>query len=98
MNAKQSLRAASARIIELEDYNKRAAADIARYNEVIIRLIMGDCNPCDYCEDQNECQLQAKHDRKGCGDWWLRYEVPPEQNARLIMEGEPVAGAWGDAQ
>jgi hypothetical protein len=69
MNAKQSLREASKRIIELEHYNKLAAADIKLYNAVIIGMIEGE-SPCKWCEDHKDCQLKAK-DGKGCREWWL---------------------------
>lgn len=70
MNAKQSLRLASKRIEELEHFNRSAAADIVDYNRVIEHMISGGC-PCDWCEDMQECQLNAKGET-GCTDWMLR--------------------------
>lgn len=72
MNAKQALRAAAKRIEELEHYNRLASADIKTYNEVIDGMIAGR-SPCDWCEDQQECQLQAHADGKGCDMWMLAF-------------------------
>ena len=68
MNAKQSLKLAAAKIEEQEDYIRRCVADIRAYNQVIGSLIAGG-DPCEWCEDREECQLQAKG--KGCEDWML---------------------------
>lgn len=68
MNAKQSLRLAAKHIEELEDYNRRAAADIKAYNQCIDSMIAGG-NPCEWCEDQEECQRECKG--RGCEEWWL---------------------------
>ena len=81
MNAKQALKTATKKIEELEDYNRRASADIKAYNKVIDSMIAGG-SPCDWCEDRNECQLQAKADGKGCSEWWLAFDRPD------IPEGE----------
>ena len=70
MNAKQALRAVVKRNEELAYYNREASADIRLYNQVIEHMIGGGC-PCDYCEDLEECQLQAKGET-GCTDWMLR--------------------------
>lgn len=86
MNAKQSLRLAAKRIEELEYFNRRSAADIKEYNNCIDRMIAGG-SPCDYCEDQNECQLQAKADGKGCTEWML-HDLP--QDAAGEQEGGPA--------
>ena len=71
MNAKQSLRAASRRIEELENYNQRASADIKAYNLVIDSLLAGG-DPCDWCEDHGEC---SRDDWHGCTDWMLAYKA-----------------------
>lgn len=80
MNAKQALRAASKRIEELEYYNARASADIRDYNRCIDSMIAGG-SPCDWCEDLNECQLEAKG--KGCPEWMLR-NPPKEENHETV--------------
>lgn len=68
MNAKQSLKLAAKTIEEQEDYIRRCVNDIRAYNQVIESLIAGG-DPCEWCEDHEECQLQAKG--KGCEDWML---------------------------
>jgi len=75
MNAKQAAKAAAKKIEELEDYNRRASSDIKAYNEVILGMIDGK-SPCDWCEENNACGLQAKADGKGCQDWWLMWDHP----------------------
>lgn len=71
MNAKQSLREASKRIIELEDFNRRSSSDIKAYNACIIDMINGG-NPCRWCNERelNECE-HPELDGKGCDTWWL---------------------------
>ena len=71
MNQRQSLKAASKHIQELEDFNARASADIKAYNTIILCMIEG-ASPCGWCEERAECQLEAK-DGKGCSEWWLGY-------------------------
>lgn len=85
MNQKQALRAASKHIEELEDFNRRASADIRAYNFVILGMIAGE-NPCDWCEECNECQLQAKG--KGCSEWWLRNDSAEQITASGVKEDE----------
>lgn len=70
MNARQAAKAASKRIEELENTGAKAAADIKAYNEVILGMIDGK-SPCDWCEDQQECQREVKG--RGCAEWWLKY-------------------------
>lgn len=72
MNAKQSLKIVSARLADVETVLGRAQKDIKEYNACIDHMIAGG-SPCDYCEDQRECTLQAKADGKGCNLWWLAY-------------------------
>ena len=71
MNGKQAARAAAKRIEELEITCARMMADIKRYNQVIDSMIAGG-NPCEFCEDLKECQLEARG--KGCDLWMLSYE------------------------
>jgi len=70
MNAKQSLKVVAKRLEEVEIVLARAKVDIKHYNEVIDSMIAGG-SPCDWCEDQTECQLTAKAEGKGCPEWWL---------------------------
>ena len=81
MNAKQALRAAAKHIEELEYLNMKMVQDIKDYNACILDMIAGG-DPCQWCEDLNECQLEAKG--KGCGEWMLRYLKGGEPDA----EGE----------
>lgn len=87
MNAKQSLRLASARLAEVETVLARAQADIKDYNDCIDAMIRGE-SPCKWCEEYPECQLEAK-DGKGCDLWWLRYgkETPKEEESEEIVKG-----------
>ena len=74
MNAKQALKKVVQRNADLEDYNRRASADIKAYNECIDTMIAGG-SPCPWCMEYDECQLEAKNG-KGCSEWWLK-EVTP---------------------
>ncbi len=82
MNAKQALRSVTKQLENQTFYNALASADIRDYNAVIDHMIGGG-SPCDWCQDKEECQLQAKADGKGCDMWMLR-EQPKEvlENAR----------------
>ena len=78
MNAKQSLKLASARIIELEDFNRRASAEIKALNACIDSVIAGEHTYCDWCEEQEECQRDCKG--TGCSEWWMKLNpVLPEE-------------------
>ena len=72
VNAKQSLKIVSQKLAEAEDYIAKCKADITMYNECIDGMIAGK-SPCDWCEEQKECELQAKAEGKGCDQWWLMY-------------------------
>ena len=80
MNCKQSLRAASKRIEDLEDFNTRASRDIKAYNQLIDGVIAGQMSFCDWCEDREECQLEAKERGTGCDQCWLM-DNPPVKEA-----------------
>lgn len=69
MNQRQSLKAASKYIADLEDSNSRYRADVIAYNNCIDAMIKGE-SPCPWCEDWTECQLEAKGG-KGCAEWML---------------------------
>lgn len=77
MNARQAAKAAAEKIDILEDYNKRAQADIRDYNACIDSMIAGG-SPCDWCEEFAECQREAKG--KGCEMWWLRFRRAEDEN------------------
>ena len=70
MNAKQSLRAVARHLEEATASLMRATQDIKAYNQCIDHMIAGG-SPCDYCEDNPECQLEAKG--RGCDMWMLRW-------------------------
>ena len=72
MNARQSLKIVSKRLKDTEITLARAQADIRDYNSCIDSMIAGG-SPCDWCEDQCECQLTAKAEGRGCSEWWLKY-------------------------
>lgn len=96
MNAKQSLKAASKLIEEKEDYIQRCIADIKAYNQVIEDLIKGG-DPCKWCEDREECQLQAKG--KGCEDWMLAMNlkgVGSYDETRMVFVRDDSADPAGD--
>ena len=80
MNARQSLKLCAARLEEVEAVLARAKKDIKDYNACIDSMIAGG-SPCDWCEDQCECQLTAKAEGKGCESWWLRYRREEDANA-----------------
>lgn len=79
MNAKQSLKIVSKDLADKEIVLARAMKDIARYNLCIDSVIAGEKTFCDWCEEQNECQLEAKG--KGCDVWWLKYEEDQNEKA-----------------
>ena len=70
MNARQAAKAAAKRIEELERVAALNKADIVDYNKCVEHMIQGG-SPCDYCEDLQECQLEAKG-KTGCTEWMLR--------------------------
>ena len=80
MNAKQAVKAASKHIEELEDFNRRASAEIKYLNQCIDSVIAGEKTYCDWCEDQQECQRECKG--AGCSEWWLALQ--PEEKPNLV--------------
>ena len=79
MNGKQAAKLAAKRIAELEYVLAKQIQDIKDYNACIIAHIKGG-SLCEWCEDQNECQLEAKGG-KGCPEWWLRYRKAGDSDA-----------------
>ena len=85
MNKRQSLKAASERIeeqektiAELERLNKLYAKDVRDYYDCIEGTVDGK-SICDWCHDQEECQLKAKG-KKGCKEWMLRSQILESEN------------------
>lgn len=79
MNARQAARLAAKRIEELERVNHLYAADVRDYNACIDGMISGK-SPCEWCEDLQECQLQAKNGT-GCSEWMLRSQPQEASDA-----------------
>ena len=73
MNARQAAKAAAERIKECERVMALNKADIIDYNKVIADMICGE-SPCPWCEDWEECKLEAKGG-KGCSEWMLRHQT-----------------------
>jgi hypothetical protein len=95
MNAKQSLKAASKHIEELEDWNLRASAEIKHLNQCIDSVIAGEKTYCDWCEDQQECQRECKG--AGCSEWWLMLNIPETEegendDSERVLSASPVCG------
>lgn len=90
MNAKQSLREASKHIEQLEDFNRRASAEIKSLNRAIDSVIAGQMSWCDWCEEKEECQRECKG--HGCEEWWLAMNPNdrPELADYLQEGGEAV--------
>ena len=86
MNAKQSLKAASKRIEELEDWNNKAKHDIKAYNACIDGVIAGKCSFCDWCEEKRlgDCE---KEDGP-CETWWLADVSAMGDAIKEMAEGE----------
>lgn len=91
MNAKQSLKAASKRIEELEWFNKSAGATI-RSLYIALDVIFSGGNVCELCEDWEECQLECKKQGKGCPEWSHK---TPNQSDVAKEEIGPVEGLMG---
>lgn len=70
MNGRQAAKAAAARIAELEYAIGRYSADVKDYNRCILHMIKHG-SPCDFCQDQQECQEAGKDLSIGCDDWML---------------------------
>lgn len=98
MNAKQSLKAASKRIIDLEDFNRRSSAEIRGLNNCIDSVIAGQYSFCDWCMEKDECQREERG--SGCSQWWLT-DNPPVQDhdegseadeSKGILSASPTGG------
>ena len=98
MNARQAAKAAAKKIEELEDFNRRASAEIKNLNRVIDSVIAGDKTYCDWCEENEECKRQCKG--VGCSEWWLMFDppVPQEEGSDADdSQGVPITGSEGRA-
>lgn len=96
MNGRQAAKLAAAKIEELEHYNAKCKADITAYNKIIVGLIAGELNPCDWCEENADCERPIKG--KGCSEWWLTYSLPAqEEEAEDDSERVPFVGSEGRA-
>ena len=87
MNGRQAAKKAAEKIEELEAVVALQAQDIKDYNACMQDVIAGN-SPCEWCEEQPECQLQAKGG-KGCPEWWLRYRKagdPVEPEAEVPVQ------------
>ena len=85
MNAKQSLRAANKQLQEYEQLFQEQArllsmykADVKNFYECIEGTVDGK-SICDWCDQFNECQLQAKGG-KGCKEWEHKIQQQEAQN------------------
>ena len=78
MNSRQAARAAAQKIEELEFRLAMNILDIRDYNRVIEELILQK-SPCPWCEDFEECKLEAKN-MYGCPEWILH------NNAKRVTE------------
>lgn len=85
MNSRQAAKAAAKHIEEMEYAISRYVIDVKAYNACILDIIQGG-SPCKYCEEYNECQLEAK-DGKGCSEWWLK-DIPPAKDEEGSVEDE----------
>ena len=97
MNARQAARAAANHIEELENFNRRSAADNKAYNKVIDDLIAGK-SACPWCEDFDSCE-KAEKNTAGCDEWMLTWKVQEGVNAdaenRTDTEAVPDGGCEG---
>ena len=84
MNQRQALKAASKHIEDLTDSIVRYKWDMQQYNQVIEAMIQGK-SPCPWCEDHEECQLEAK-DGAGCAEWMLKWPGKAELEAAKKIE------------
>ena len=90
MNARQAAKQAAKKIEELEFRIAMYIMDVKEYNEVIDALILQK-SPCPWCEDYEECQLEAKK-LYGCPEWMLH------NNAKRISEVDITKDdtLWGE--
>lgn len=107
MNSRQAAKMAAKRIEELEEHietityqNLQYVLDVRAYVGCIQSMIKGG-SPCEWCNDQVECQRQEKTASKGCEEWLLafREDEPanePEKGGDEPGEGERILSASPD--
>ena len=89
MNQKQALRAANKYNKELEEHietvtyqNLQYVLDVRAYVGCIQSMIKGG-SPCEWCNDQVECQRPEKTASRGCEEWLLAFrEDKPEKEPK----------------
>jgi hypothetical protein len=93
MNAKQSLKKATAYIADLEDSNSRYRNDVKAYNAVIDCLIAGG-SACGWCQDKEDCDRDKT---RGCDEWMLAmsYGMPAEK-IEMEVERDDDGGSQGN--
>jgi len=94
MNKKQSLKAASKHIEELEHYNFLCKRDIKAYNKVIEILIAGG-NPCPWCDVQEDCAPICQG--HGCKEWVLKFDLTDEEVDGSANRSETVSAGGGES-
>ena len=92
MNAKQSLKTANKKIVQLEDWNNKAKADIKGYNACIDGVIAGQCSFCDWCEENRLGECEKPEKGTGCCDWWLADVVKLTGPIKILDEEENADG------
>ena len=103
MNMKQSLKAASKRIEQLEDWNNKAKHDIKAYNACIDGVIKGQSSFCDWCEENRLGECDRPEKGTGCPEWWLMdnpvVSIPEEGDtddgenlSKGILSASPTSG------
>jgi hypothetical protein len=90
MNQRQANKLAAQRIPQMEWVLYKNKVDITNYNLCILHQIDGG-SPCIFCEDYEECQLEAKNGR-GCREWMLKSQTKAgeQQDAQRQEEGTDI--------
>lgn len=79
-------------IQDLMYYKQAATHDIKEYNACILSMISGG-SPCEWCNDQNECQKQEKAASNGCDEWLLAFrENVPDNQEKIPVKIDAVGG------
>jgi len=98
MNGRQAAREAAKHIEQLNDFNRRASADIKAYNQVIEAMRAGK-SPCPWCDDYDSCEKAEKDTLAACDEWMLTWKIQEGVNAdaenRTDTEAVPDGGCEG---